>query len=141
MTSHNRRPGARRLVDLGAHVGQMDVWAPELPSVDRFEQNFPISDTTSYIQRFDTDERGRVVEWAVIQTRKVGGRTLRVAVYDTCHAKGVHVHVYDRNGREFAEESLQPVASYRDLEEGLDYALGRVVGAWRENERRSDRGY
>jgi hypothetical protein len=120
---------------------QVGAWTPELPSVDQFTQTFSISDTTSYVQRFDLDERGRIVEWAVVQTRTVGTRSQRVVVYDTCHSKGVHAHFYDREGQEFAEEPLQPVASYKDLEEGLDHAVRRVVETWRENERRSDRGY
>jgi len=31
--------------------------------------------------------------------------------------------------------------SYQDVEDGLDYAVDRVVEHWEENERRSDRGY
>jgi hypothetical protein len=50
------------------------------------------------------------------------------------------MHLFDRLEREFAEESLRPVTSYQEFLAGLDYAVDRVVKAWRENQRRSDRG-
>lgn len=120
---------------------EADGWAPDLPKVETYEQEFPVSDSASYLLKMDLDERNRLVEWAVIQLRSVNGRKMTVAVYDTCHEKGVHVHHYDREGERISEEVLQGVASYRDLEEGLDYAVKRASEAWRENERRCDRGH
>jgi len=65
-----------------------------------------------------------------------------VALYDTCHGKGVHLHLYDRQEKEFTQVSLRPITSYKDLEDGLDYVLDHLIDPWcEENERRSDRGY
>lgn len=91
--------------------------------------------------RYVMDDHDRITEWAVTQIRKLSGRWRRVAVYDTCHNKGIHVHFYNRSDDEFAQTPLRSVDSHEDLVEGLDYAVDRVVRAWRENERRSDRGY
>jgi len=118
------------------------AWAPELPpELPWYEQIFPISERVSYRQRLGEDAYGRLAEWAVVQMRRVEDQWQRVAVYDICHGKGVHVHLYDREGREFTETSLRPVTCYQDVEDGLDYALERVTRHWEENERRSDRGY
>ncbi|MGH3904225.1 MAG: DUF7718 family protein [Pseudonocardiaceae bacterium] len=92
-------------------------------------------------QKFSQDAYGRVAEWAVVQLRRDGDRWRRIAVYDICHGKGVHVHLYDRQEIEFTEAFLRPVSSYQDVEDGLDYAVQRVTECWQENERRSDRGY
>lgn len=142
MTAHNRKSGDKRLVDMCAMpAGTGSAWTPDLPKVDTYEQVFSINATAQYVQRLDLDERNRPVEWVVIQMRLVAGRWRRVAVYDTCHQKGVHVHFYDRDENQFDEAVLWDVEGYDDLEQGLDYALKRVSESWRENERRSDRGF
>jgi len=136
-----RRAGRRRLADMNAAEPER-VWAPELePEAPGFEQTILISDDVRYVQKFAEDACGRIAEWAVVQLRRVEGRWRRVAVYDICHGKGVHVHLYDREGIQFTETPLRPVVSYQDVEDGLDYAVDRVVEHWEENERRSDRGY
>jgi hypothetical protein len=136
-----RKAGRRRLADMNAAEPER-VWAPELePEAPGFEQTILISDDVRYVQKFAEDTYGRLAEWAVVQLRRVEGRWHRVAVYDICHGKGVHVHLYDREGIQFTETPLRPVASYQDVEDGLDYAVDRVVEHWEENERRSDRGY
>jgi hypothetical protein len=140
VTPRNRKAGLRRLVEMSATTDDQP-WAPELPAVDEFEQEFPIGDSASYVQRLGLDERDRVAEWAVIQMRKVDSEWRRVVVYDCCHGKGLHVHHYNREGMEFAEVVVRPVNSYSDFESALDYALERVTMSWQENERRSDRGY
>ena len=119
-------------------------WSPPLPPEEGlpYEEKFPIGEDAHYIQSIGYDERGQVAEWAVIQMRRVEGGWQRVAVYDAHPPeKGLHVHLYGRNDKEFAEEPLRDVNSYNDFVAGLDYALQRVSEAWRENERRSDRGY
>jgi len=93
------------------------------------------------VQKLAYDTHGQLADWTVVQMRRVQDRWLRVAVYDICHNKGVHVHLFNREGTEFTETSLRPVASYQDIVDGLDYALERVITHWEENERRSDRGY
>jgi hypothetical protein len=127
---------------MGAGVEPEEASADSLPS-DRieYEQTFPITEDAAYVQRFVMDDRDRIVEWAVIQLRRVNGRWRRVAEYDTCHNKGVHVHFLNRDEVRFAETQLRSIDSDDDLVEGLDYALSRVAEAWGENERRSDRGY
>jgi hypothetical protein len=136
----NKKASIRRLKDMSAGTEPPPGWVPELPKVDTWEQEFPISDRASYVQRLDLDERGHIVEWAVIQKVRTDDGSRRVAVYDTCHDKGMHVHLYDRDENEFTEEPIMPIGSYRDMEQALDYAVDRVVNAWQENERRSDRG-
>ena len=76
----------------------------------------------------------------MIQRRGSGDSARRVAVYDACHGKGMHVHRYDGEEREFDEHPLRPVSSYDELEQALEYAIECVVRDWQENERRSDRG-
>ncbi|MGB6163608.1 MAG: hypothetical protein WBF75_13755 [Pseudonocardiaceae bacterium] len=94
------------------------------------------------VQRLDYDERERLVEWAVIQSRLAGvGGWQLVAVYDICHSKGVHVHLFNRQEEEFTEVRLRSVTSYKDVEDGLDYVVDRVLEHCQENERRSDHGY
>ncbi len=65
------------------------AWAPDLPAHHSYRLTLPLSERARYIQRLDYDERERLVEWAVIQSRltSVGGWQ-RVAVYDICHSKG-----------------------------------------------------
>ncbi len=105
-------------------------------------QTFPISEDARYIQRLGYDERGRLAEWAVVQSRRRNGRWQRVAVYDICHGKGVHVHLFNQQEIEFTETLVRQVMSYKDVEDGLDYVLDRLIESWwQENERRSDRGY
>jgi hypothetical protein len=111
-------------------------WAPGLPAVEEYEQSFPISDSSSYVQRLGFDERGRIAEWAVIQMRKVDGKWQRVVGCDCCHGKGLHAHHYNREGVEFAQVAVRSINSYGDFESALDYALDRVTMTWRENERR-----
>ncbi len=138
----NRKAGNRRLVDMSAVAELADrAWEPDLPAVDFYVQSFLIGEAARYIQRLDYDERERLVEWAVIQLRLRNGRWLDVALYDTCHGKGVHKHLFNRQGDEFTEVSLRPITSYQDVEDGLDWVLDQLAQYYRENERRSDRGY
>jgi hypothetical protein len=72
---------------------------PEWPP---FEDTFPISEDARDVQKFSL-EYGRVAEWAVVQMRRDGDRWCRVAVYDVCYGKGVHLHLYDRQEVQFTE--------------------------------------
>lgn len=138
MPNPSRRAGDHgRLADMTVAP---EPWAPLLPGVEEWRQHFPIDETRSYHIRQEYDEVGRLVEWAVTQNRQVAGERVRVVVYDTCHGKGVHVHFYDRDDIEFAEQAIGPVGSYADLNDGLDAAVDTVSHTWADNERRSDRG-
>ena len=138
---HNRAAGDRRLAKMTASIDDWGSASPgDLPKVEDWEQEFPLSRTAAYSQKLGFNERGQLVEWAVVQLRLTNDRKRRVAVYDSCHGKGVHVHFFDCNEQEFAQKQLWPVDSSRDLEDGLDYAVRRVSSSWEENERRSDRG-
>jgi hypothetical protein len=140
MSHHRRADDRRRLVDMNAAEPQR-LWAPDLPPVGPpLEQEFPLSENASYVQRLSFDERGRLVHWVVVQRRRCDGEWRRVAVYDTSHEKGVHVHLYDRREREFTERHLRSLGCYRDLTESLDDVIKGLVACWQENERRSDRG-
>ena len=138
MTPSNRKAGHRRLVDMGTpETG----WSPELPPVDEWEQQFALSENADYIQRFGYDEWNRLASWAVIQMRRdEDGTWRRVAHYDVCHNKGLHIHLFNRQQEEFTQVAIRQVQSYEESERALDYALERVVMHWQENERRSDRG-
>jgi hypothetical protein len=141
MGPEKRKAGKRRLADMNAAEPERS-WAPDLePEWPPFEDTFPISEDARHVQKFSLDEYGRVAEWAVVQMRRDGDQWRRVAVYDICHGKGVHLHLYDREEVQFTETPLRPVLSYQDVDDGLDYALERVTECWQENERRSNRGY
>lgn len=141
MAPEKRKAGKRRLTDMNAAEPERP-WEPDLPAEwPPYEDTFPISEDARCVQKFSLDEYGRTVEWAVVQMRRDGDRWRRVAVYDICHGKGVHLHLYDREEVQFTETPLRPVRSYQDVDDGLDYALERVTECWLENERRSDRGY
>lgn len=141
MSPLNRKAGDKRLVNMSAAAELEQAWAPDLPAVDSYRLTFLLSASARYVQRLECDERDRVVEWAVIQSRLRNDRWQQVAVYDICHGKGMHVHLFNRQGEEFTEVRLRSIVSYEDVEDGLDYALDRVIESWEENERRSDRGY
>lgn len=94
--SPNRRTGGRRLADMRASTEPEPAWAPDLPADHSYRLTLLLSERARYIQRLDYDERERLVEWAVIQSRLTNGEWQRVAVYDTCHGKGVHVHLFNR---------------------------------------------
>lgn len=115
---------------------KLPPWRPELEAVDWHVQEFPINESTSYIIRMQTDDRNRLVEWAVIQMKN----RRRIALYDVCHGKGYHLHLYNRTAREFAQISLRVVDSYEDMNWAYDDAAVRVSQYWYENERRSDSG-
>ncbi len=141
MGPQKRKAGKRRLADMNAAEPEQP-WAPEMePEGPPWEIEILISEDVRCKQKFSQDVYGRVAEWAVVQLRRDGDRWRRIAVYDICHGKGVHVHLYDRQEIEFTEVPLRPVSSYQDVEDGLDYAVQRVTECWQENERRSDRGY
>lgn len=141
MSPLNRKAGERRLVDMNTAAKPEQAWAPDLPPEDSWVQTFLINEDARYTQRLGFDERGRLVEWAVVQSRRRNGRWQRAAVYDICHGKGVHVHLFNQQETEFTETYLRPVTSYKDVEDGLDHVLDRLSDGWLENERRSDRGY
>jgi hypothetical protein len=130
----NRKAGEKRLVDMSA---PLPAWSPEMDTCDEFVQEFPINESVSYRIRMEMDERNRLVEWAVVQKRD--GH--RVAVYDVCHGKGYHLHLYDERGTEIDEIALRPVDSYADSEACLNDAVERIVRYWVENERRCDRDH
>ncbi|GAA1402085.1 hypothetical protein GCM10009613_61470 [Pseudonocardia kongjuensis] len=141
MCPRKSRASDRRLVDMSAVPSQTrGAWAPELPAEDEWIDIIPISETVSYLLRYETDQYNRIVEFAVIQRTHEDGDVRRVALYDSCHGKGVHVHYYDRDEREIEQHPLRPVTSYEELESGMDYAIERVSKDWEENERRSRRG-
>ena len=140
MSPRNKKAGQRRLVDMSPEPAD-SAWSPDLPPIDEWYDSIPISESVSYSVRYAHDEYGRLTDWAVIQRRNTTDGYRRVAVYDACHGKSVHVHIYDTLEREIDEHPLhRPVRSYAELEDGLDYAMERVVTDWQENERRSDRG-
>lgn len=140
MSPGNRKAGQRRLADMSNHPVDQ-VWRPDLPPVEEHRDVFPISASVDYSLRYELDEYGRINDWAVVQRRVVNEVRQTVAVYDACHGKDVHVHLYNRDGIEFDQHPLhRPVRSYSELEDGMDYATERVVKDWLENERRSDRG-
>ncbi len=103
MTPEKRKAGKRRLADMNAAEPDQ-TWTPDLePEWPPYEDTFPISEDARYVQKFSLDEYGRVAEWAVVQMRSDGDRWRRVAVYDICHGKGVHLHLYDREEVQFTE--------------------------------------
>lgn len=141
MSPRNKKSGQRRLADMSQQPDGAAAWAPDLPSVDEWYDSIPISGSVSYSVRYAYDQYGRLTEWAVIQRSNTAEGYRRVALYDACHGKGVHVHLYDTLENEFDQHVLhRPVRSYAELADGLDYAMERVVADWQENERRSERG-
>lgn len=142
MSPLNRKAGERRLVDMSAAAEPEQAWAPDLPSEYTYRYTCAVGEDGRYTQRLECDERDRLIEWAVVQSRLRNGQWQRVALYDICHGKGVHLHLYDRREEEFTQESLRSVTSYRDVVDGLDHVLKHLIGTWwHQNERRSDCGY
>lgn len=137
-----RRTNYRRLADMSAAGEPEQPWAPDLPLMHTYRYTIAVSDSGRYTQRLDCDERDRLIEWAVIQSRFRSNRWQRVALYDICHGKGVHLHLYDRRETEFTQVSILPVTCQKDIEDGLDHVIEHLIGPWwQENEWRSDRGY
>jgi hypothetical protein len=137
----NRKASDRRLVDMSAATEPEQPWTPDVPPEHTYRYTCPVGEDGRYTQRLECDERGRLVEWAVVQSRLRDGKWQRVALYDVCHGKGVHLHLYDRQQEEFTQVSLRPVTSYKDVLDGLDYVMGHLIDVWwHENERRSDCG-
>jgi hypothetical protein len=140
----NKKAGERRLIDMNQMPRQLrGPWTPqEKADGDPWVDTFLINENARYKQRISYDRIDRIVEWAVIQQKRDASGWRTVAVYDTCHGKGVHKHLYDSAGQRFDEVRLREVNSYGDLEKGLDEALSQMTDThWVENERRSDRGY
>jgi hypothetical protein len=144
MSPLNRKAGERRLVDMSAAAEPEQVGTPDWQSEYTYTYRYTcaVGEYGRYTQRLECDERDRLIEWAVVQSRLRDGQWQRVALYDICHGKGVHLHLYDRREEEFTQVSLRPVTSHRDVVNGLDYVLEHLIGPWwHENERRSDCGY
>jgi hypothetical protein len=132
----------RRVVNLSSSGAPDPVWIPYLPAEEPWEmQAFPLREHARYIQRLGLDEKGRLVEWVVIQSRWRADRWWQVAVYDT-HKNIAHVHLFDRREQRFTKIDLRPITCYKDVEESLDDVLHYLIEleGWQENERRSDCG-
>lgn len=144
MGSQRRKASDRRLADMNAAEPEQS-WMPDLdPEGEEYSQPFPIQDApdhVSAVQRMTFDRYGRIFEWAVVQRLRDPTRWRRIAVYDICHGKGMHIHLYDSAEDEFTQIPLRPVRSYRDIEKCLDEALYLVEMHWEDNIRRSNRGH
>ena len=90
MSPRNKKAGQRRLVDMSLEPAD-SAWSPDLPPVEEWYDSIPISESVSYSVRYAHDEYGRLTDWAVIQRRNTSDGYRRVAVYDACHGKSVHV--------------------------------------------------
>jgi len=55
----------------------------------------------------------------------LGGHLRRVAVADICHSE-LHIHVFNQQGVKVARESLQPIDTYEDVDEGYDAGFDRI---------------
>lgn len=145
MGAPKRKSGKRRLADMSAAEPE-PAWMPDLdPEDEEYEQPLPVKDAPDCVRthhRMRFNRYGQLVEWAIVLLYQDpdDGRWRRVAVYDTCHGKGMHLHLYDRDGTDFTQVFLRPVRSYQDMEECLDEAIDRVERHWEDNLRRSDRG-
>jgi hypothetical protein len=139
-----RRINYRRLVEMSATAepDQPSAPATDLPTTHTYPFTITVGENDRYIQRLECDEQDRLVEFAVIQQRYRNGRWQRVALYDVCHDKGLHLHLYDRREREFTQVSLMAVTCQKDVEDGFDYVMEHLIRHWwHENERRSDCGH
>ena len=139
----NRKAGKRRLVDMNA-AEPARPWIPYLPPHPNheIEQPLPLGEHSRCIQRLGYDEQGRLVEWAVTQSRFVDGQWCQVAIY-CIHQYRLHVHLLNRKEERFTEIDLRwKIASYKDVEDSLDYVMHCLIDLehWQENERRSDCG-
>ncbi|MEJ2860545.1 DUF7718 family protein [Actinomycetospora flava] len=133
----NPNPKDRRLVDMSPTPD--DTWWPDLPAEEEFEPWTQIDDDAGFVQRLAYDQYQRLCEWAVIQMARRDGDWVKIAVYDTCHGKGVHRHLYNGDEERCDENTLFAVHSYADLEAGVDHAIERVELHWQENEREARR--
>lgn len=143
MGARKRKPN--RLADMNAAELERP-WMPDLdPEGEDFSQPFIVKDAPDHVgavRRMRFDRYGQLIEWAVIlrYQEPATQRWRRIAVYDICHGKGMHVHLYDKRGNDFTQVSLRPVRSYREIGESLDEAVERIHSHWEANLRRSNRG-
>jgi hypothetical protein len=136
---NNHKAGDRRLADMSM-VEQTTEWRPEFESLTEWSQRFPISDLARYLLRLHCDERNRLVRFEVIEEQLVTGQWRRIAVYDMCHHKGLHRHLYGRYEVEFDERWLLVVQSHSDADAAQHYAIEHVTKHWEEHRMRSQRG-
>jgi hypothetical protein len=92
-----------------------------------------LGDLLRFRQRLDAS--GRMVDFAVIQMSRLGGRLVRVVEADIRHGE-LHVHVLNKQGQKIAHESIQPVLTQQDVEKAYDIAFDRFVEKWEEYKRR-----
>ena len=134
----------RRLADMNVAEPEQP-WFPELDleNDEEYEQTLPVDGAPPFVQhalRVRRSRYGQLVDWAVVQIHRDGARWRRIAVYDACHGKGMHVHLYNSQQVDFAQITIRPVHSYQDMEECLQEAIDRVRQHWQDNKRRSDHG-
>jgi hypothetical protein len=134
-----RKAGERRLADMSG-AAQETEWRPLLPPDPPYYETIYIDENRKVVQSLGFDERNRLAEWAVIQMRRRRGEWKKIAVYDNCHFKGAHRHLYNQREERFDEKPIMPIRSYADVEKSLDHVMEWLKDHWQENERRSDRG-
>ena len=120
---------------------QETFWQPDLLPIEDVQYVALLDENTKIIQKLGYNERDELTDWAVVQQCRRDGAWCTVGLYDNCHYKGVHRHLYNRYGQQFDEYLIMAVTSYDDVGLGLDTVLGWLDSNWLENERRSNRGY
>jgi hypothetical protein len=112
-------------------------WTP--PPADECEEynyDTPVGDPGDVLHfRHSWDMGSRLVDFAIIQMSRVGGRLVRVAEADIRHGE-LHVHVLNQHGERIARESIQPVVTQQDVDKAYDVAFDRFVEKWEEYKRR-----
>lgn len=132
----------RHLVDMTVHPtpDPSDKWAP--PPEEECEEyiyDFAVGDQGEICRvRIMCDSRDRIVEFALMQMTRIGGKSEQVARVDTAHGK-VHIHQLVRNGTERIRD-LHDIKTQEDVERGYNEGIDFITAHWEENRRRWNHG-
>jgi hypothetical protein len=103
---------------------------PEFGEVEEFKA--PLGDDDRVVVRLVTGMRGQLLDFALIQQVRDGGRWRDVVRYDCAHGE-VHEDRYVK-GRKGATK--KEICHLGEIEDGYKYADKAVFDRWEENRRR-----
>jgi len=118
------------------------LWLPDPDECDESSFILPVADgerRDRVIVRMRTHVT-RTIEFAMVQqTLDDNGDWQEVVRADTCHDE-VHVHQFDKTGREISKRSVRKVERVEDVDAGYDEAAVLVFERWEDNVRRWNSG-
>lgn len=135
--SRGRLANKRGLVDMGTIPPDFSYDPPDRGDCDPDHWVIALTDG----HRLEVQawvQRGKVVDFAIMQLAEVEGRDVHVARIDCCHGS-VHRHVFDEDGNDLLDRQVIQVIPERHSAEVVDreyqLSLDKMLGEWRENVR------